>query len=182
MTGTCHVPRMCPCARAYHLPYVVDGFRLVVARNRRFGQGAGRTRDNREIGGRPPRNDDPVHGHRVYLPSDRASRRSFYTHSPGHLIAPALVVAWSVMVMVYLRRRRPSSLFAWTPPFACRPPWRAVLRTARGPRQRGQLARHRHVRAAHGPRVVCNGRALRPAVAKSPLAYWVGAWLLPVTI
>ncbi len=108
---------------------------------------------------------------------------SFYVASAWRLIAPALAVAWAVTVVAYLRRRPLAPLFACADSVfyvalalgaqACVPPavrdgafsWLVIAMS-------GQLI----VPAWGAPRVF----SVFIAVA-SPLAYWVGAALQPVT-
>jgi signal transduction histidine kinase len=109
--------------------------------------------------------------------------RSFYAQAPWRLVAPVLAVAWSVTVIVYLRRRQPSALFAGVDSAfyvalalgaqACVPPavrdsafsWLVIAMS-------GQLI----VPAWYAPGVLS-----RLLTLSSPVAYWVGAALQPVT-
>ncbi len=109
--------------------------------------------------------------------------RSFYSQAPWRLAAPALAVAWSVMAMAYLRRRRPSPLVACVDSAfyvtlalaaqACVPPavrdgplsWLVIAMS-------GQLI----VPAWYAP-----GGLSVLLTLTSPLAYWVGAALRPLT-
>ena len=108
---------------------------------------------------------------------------SFYVVSAWRLIAPALAVAWAVTVVAYLRRRPLAPLIAWADfvfyvalalgAQACVPPavrdgafsWVVIAMS-------GQLI----VPAWGAPRVFSAFFAVA-----SPLVYWVGAALQPVT-
>jgi signal transduction histidine kinase len=108
---------------------------------------------------------------------------SFYTKSPWALVAPALAVAWGVAVTAYLRKRWPSPLLTCVDSAAylalalaaqgCVPPgvrdsafsWLVIAMT-------GQLI----VPAWYAPGVLSV-----PLLLASPLAYWAGTELLPVT-
>ena len=100
-------------ARAYHLPYVADGFHFTVARNRRPGPRAGGPAMTtlrsliaylatmiRAAG-------------IAYIVVQVAIWHSFYTQSPWRLAAPALAVAWAIGVITYLRRNWPSRVLTW---------------------------------------------------------------------
>ncbi len=119
----------------------------------------------------------------AYIVAEVVLWHSFYVASAWRLIAPAMAVAWAVTVVAYLRRRRLAPLFACADSVfylalalgaqACVPPavrdgafsWVVIAMS-------GQLI----VPAWGAPRVF----SVFLAVA-SPLAYWVGAALQPVT-
>jgi signal transduction histidine kinase len=119
----------------------------------------------------------------VYLVVQVAIWHSFYTAGAWRLTAPALAAAWAVTVMVYLRRRWPSPFLACVDSAVylalalgaqeCVPPavrdntfsWLVITMS-------GQVV----VSAWYAP------GALSVLLAfSSPVAYWVGAMLQPVT-
>lgn len=118
----------------------------------------------------------------AYIVIQAAIWHSFYAQSPWRLVVLALAVAWSVTVMVYLRRR-PSPVLAFADSAfyvtlalaaqGCVPPavrdgalsWLVIAMS-------GQLI----VPAWYAPGVLSVLLTLT-----SPLAYWTGAMLQPVT-
>src|ERR1700761_9603742 len=119
----------------------------------------------------------------VYIVVQVVIWHSFYTSSSWRLVAPVLAVAWSTAVALYLRRHWPSPLFACVDSAfyvalaigaqACVPPhardsafsWLVISMS-------GQLI----VAAWYAPGGLSGTLAL-----SSPLAYWAGAVLQPVT-
>jgi signal transduction histidine kinase len=119
----------------------------------------------------------------AYVVVQVAIWHSFYAAASWRLAAPALAVAWAVTVMVYLRRRWPSPFFACVDSAVyvalalgaqeCVPPavrdntfsWLVITMS-------GQLV----VPAWYAPGVLSALLAL-----SSPVAYWAGAMLQPVT-
>jgi signal transduction histidine kinase len=119
----------------------------------------------------------------VYIVVQVVIWHSFYTSSSWRLVAPVLAVAWSTAVALYLRRHWPSPLFACADSAfyvalaigaqACVPPhardtafsWLVISMS-------GQLI----VPAWYAP-----GGLSVPLALSSPLAYWAGAVLQPVT-
>jgi signal transduction histidine kinase len=119
----------------------------------------------------------------AYIVAEVVLWHSFYVASAWRLIAPAVAVAWAVTVVAYLRGRPLAPLFACADSVfyvalalgaqACVPPavrdgafsWVVIAMS-------GQLI----VPAWGAPRVLSVFIA-----AASPLAYWVGASLQPVT-
>jgi signal transduction histidine kinase len=119
----------------------------------------------------------------VYMVVQVAIWHSFYTAGAWRLTAPALAAAWAVTVMVYLRRRWPSPFLACVDSAVyvalalgaqeCVPPavrdntfsWLVISMS-------GQVV----VSAWYVP-----GALSVLLVLSSPVAYWVGAMLQPVT-
>ena len=119
----------------------------------------------------------------AYIVVQVVTWHSFYTAASWRLAAPALAVAWGVTVMVYLRRRWPSSLFACVDSAVyvalalgaqeCVPPavrdntfsWLVISMS-------GQLT----VPAWYAPGILSVLLTL-----SSSAAYWAGAMLQPVT-
>lgn len=119
----------------------------------------------------------------VYIVVQVAIWHSFYTGSSWRLAVPALAVAWAVMVTVYLRKHWPSPFLACADSTvylalalgaqACVPPavrddafsWLVISMA-------GQLI----VPVWYAPGVL-----FAPLALSSPLAYWGGAVLQPVT-
>ena len=119
----------------------------------------------------------------VYIVVQVAIWHSFYAGSSWRLVGPALAVVWSVALAAYLRRHWPSPCLACVDSAfyvalaigaqACVPPhardnafsWLVISMS-------GQLI----VPAWYAP-----SRLSVPLALSSPLAYWVGAVLLPVT-
>jgi signal transduction histidine kinase len=119
----------------------------------------------------------------VYIVVQVVTWHSFYAAAAWRLAAPALAVAWAVTVMAYLRRRWPSPGLAGVDSAVyvalalaaqeCVPPpvrdnmfsWLVIAMS-------GQLA----VPAWYAPGALSMLLAL-----SSPVAYWIGAMLQPVT-
>jgi signal transduction histidine kinase len=119
----------------------------------------------------------------VYIVVQVVIWHSFYTVTSWRLTAPALAVAWAVTITVYLRRRWPSRLLTCADSAvyvalalgaqACVPPavrddtfsWLVISMS-------GQLM----VPAWYAP-----GALSAPLALISPMAYWAGAVLQPVT-
>jgi signal transduction histidine kinase len=119
----------------------------------------------------------------VYIVVQVAIWHSFYTSASWRLVAPVLAVAWSMAAAAYLRRHWPSSCLACVDSAfyvalaigaqACVPPqvrdnafsWLVISMS-------GQLI---------VPAWYALGGLSLPLVLSSPLAYWVGAALQPVT-
>jgi signal transduction histidine kinase len=119
----------------------------------------------------------------IYIVVQVVIWHSFYTAASWRLAAPALAVAWAVTVMVYLRRRWPSPFFACADSAVylalalgaqeCVPPavrddmfsWLVISMS-------GQLV----VPVWYAPGVLSV-----PLALVSPMAYWAGAVLQPVT-
>jgi signal transduction histidine kinase len=118
----------------------------------------------------------------VYIVVQAVIWHSFYTAASWRLAGPALAVAWGVTISVYLRRRRPSAFLAYMDSAVymalmlgaqkCVPPvvrddmfsWLAISLS-------GQLMVPAWYAPGAGSVLACI----------SPVAYWAGAMLQPVT-